>query len=212
VRFGWSRVVSECRLEHYVLQPAFGYHPTPVHQYTPKHSSTPTYSRQLLRMNVITFETCWAIKNFQKLTSSWFNLFKWWFVHPLYKVKSTVINHMIGHQHMSLWNSDSEDYVITFYGGDKAINPKRQKLNTISSNDVIFNFQPQRKQDRIWVQDLKNPKFQSKSQTAKWSRRTMQIFSCLPLQHAKELIWITPCPNHFIHLQARSKGAVQARK
>ena len=37
VRFGLSRVVSECRLEHYVLQPAF--------------------SRRLMRMNVITFET-----------------------------------------------------------------------------------------------------------------------------------------------------------
>jgi hypothetical protein len=36
VRFGWSRVVSECR----------------------------TYSHQLLRMNVITFETCWEIENF----------------------------------------------------------------------------------------------------------------------------------------------------
>jgi len=50
---------------------------------------------------------------------------------------------MIGHQHMSLWNSASEDYVITFYGGDKAINPKRQKLNTVSYNGVILNFQPQ---------------------------------------------------------------------
>ena len=35
----------------------------PIHQYTPKRSSTPTYSHQLLRMNVITFETCWAIYN-----------------------------------------------------------------------------------------------------------------------------------------------------
>ena len=26
-------------------------------------------------MNVITFETCWAIKNFHKVTSSWFNSF-----------------------------------------------------------------------------------------------------------------------------------------
>ena len=33
-----------------------------IHQYTPKQSSTPTYSRQLLRMNVTAFETCWAIK------------------------------------------------------------------------------------------------------------------------------------------------------
>jgi hypothetical protein len=39
VRFGWCRVVSECRLVHVVLQPAFGYHPTPAepHQYTNTH-------------------------------------------------------------------------------------------------------------------------------------------------------------------------------
>jgi hypothetical protein len=42
----------------------------PIHQYTPKQSSTPTYSHQLLRMNVIAFETCWAIKNFRAVTSS----------------------------------------------------------------------------------------------------------------------------------------------
>ena len=36
---------------------------------------TCTHSRQFLRMNVIAFETCWVIKNFHKLTSSWFNLF-----------------------------------------------------------------------------------------------------------------------------------------
>jgi hypothetical protein len=54
---------------------------------------------------------------------------------------------MMGQQHIVAMKV-SEDYVITFYGGDKAINPKTQKLNTISSNDVILNFQPQRKQDR----------------------------------------------------------------
>ena len=41
-----------------VPHPAFGYHPTPIYQYTPKQRSTPTYRHQLLRMNVITFETC----------------------------------------------------------------------------------------------------------------------------------------------------------
>ena len=55
--------------------PPYSSRTAPVHQYTPKQSSTPTYSRQLLRMNVITFETCWAIKNFHKVTSIWFNLF-----------------------------------------------------------------------------------------------------------------------------------------
>jgi hypothetical protein len=40
-------------------------------------NNTPTYSRRLLGMNVITFETCWAIKNFHKVTPSWFNLFNY---------------------------------------------------------------------------------------------------------------------------------------
>ena len=55
--------------------PPYSSRTTPIRQYTPKQSSTPTYSRQLLRMNVITFGTCWAIKNLHKVTSSWFNLF-----------------------------------------------------------------------------------------------------------------------------------------
>ena len=63
-------------------------------------------------------------------------------------VKSIVINHTIGQEYMSLRTSDGEDYVITFYGGDMAINTKRLKLNTIISNDVILNFQPQGKQYR----------------------------------------------------------------
>ena len=73
--------VSVCTgvLVHYVQQPAFGYHPTPAepHQYTSTHQNrtTPKYNHHLLRMNVITFETCWAIKNFHKVKSSWSNLF-----------------------------------------------------------------------------------------------------------------------------------------
>ena len=45
VRFGWSRVVSECRLEHVVLQPALGYHPNPAepHQYTSTHRNRATH-------------------------------------------------------------------------------------------------------------------------------------------------------------------------
>ena len=46
-----------------------------MHKHLSLQSSTPTYSHQLLRMNVITLETYWAIKNFHKMTSSWFNLF-----------------------------------------------------------------------------------------------------------------------------------------
>ena len=71
--FGVYRYIGAVRLEYggirvqvgaLVHQPALGYHPTPAephqytNQYTPKQNSTPTYSRQLLRMNVITFETC----------------------------------------------------------------------------------------------------------------------------------------------------------
>ena len=55
--------------------PPYSSRTVPIHQYTPKQSSTHTYNRQLLRMNVIAFETCWAIKNLHKVTSSWFNLF-----------------------------------------------------------------------------------------------------------------------------------------
>jgi hypothetical protein len=89
VRFGRSRVVSECRLEYWWFAcvgwsgrgltctqiPPYSSRTVPIHQYTPKQSNTHSHSRQLLRMNVITFETCWAIKNFHKVTSSWFNLF-----------------------------------------------------------------------------------------------------------------------------------------
>ena len=46
--------------------PPYSSRTAPIYQYTPKQSSTHTYSRQLLRMNVITFETCWAIKTFIK--------------------------------------------------------------------------------------------------------------------------------------------------
>jgi hypothetical protein len=49
---------------------------TLMHKHLSLQNNAPTYSRRLLRMNVITFETCWAIKNFHKVTSSWFNLLK----------------------------------------------------------------------------------------------------------------------------------------
>jgi hypothetical protein len=80
VRFGWSRVVSECKLKHFTAEtytriPPYSSWTAPIHQYTPKQSSTPTYSRQLLRMNVIIFETCWAIKYFPNVTSSCFSSF-----------------------------------------------------------------------------------------------------------------------------------------
>jgi len=57
--------------------PPYSSRTAPIHHYTPKQNNTPTYSHRLLRMNVIKFETCWAIKNFHKATSSWFNLFNY---------------------------------------------------------------------------------------------------------------------------------------
>ena len=38
--------------------PPYSSRTAPIHQYTPKQSSTPTYINQLLRMNVTAFETC----------------------------------------------------------------------------------------------------------------------------------------------------------
>ena len=70
---GWSASAPTCiRIPPYFSRTA------PINQFTPKQSNTPTYSRRLLRMNVITFGTYWAIKNFHKVTSSWFNLLKSW--------------------------------------------------------------------------------------------------------------------------------------
>jgi len=45
------------------------------HKHLSLQNNTPTYSLRPLRMNVITFETCRTIKNFHKVTSSWFSLF-----------------------------------------------------------------------------------------------------------------------------------------
>jgi hypothetical protein len=54
---GWSTSAPTCtRIPPYTSRTA------PIHQYISKQSRTPTYSRQLLRMNVKAFETWWAIK------------------------------------------------------------------------------------------------------------------------------------------------------
>jgi len=63
----WTKS-TECRLElrsnlHSDI-PSYSSRTAPIHQYTPKQNNTPTYSRRLLRMNVITFGTCWTIKTF----------------------------------------------------------------------------------------------------------------------------------------------------
>jgi len=69
---GWSASAPTC-----TRIPPFSSRTAPIHQYTPKHSNSPKYRGQLLRMNVITLETCWAIKNLHKVTSIWFNLFNY---------------------------------------------------------------------------------------------------------------------------------------
>ena len=65
VWFGWGGVVSGCRLK-------------PEHQHTSNqsnttHEITQQISRKLLRMDVLTFETCWAlnIQIIKQVTSSW---------------------------------------------------------------------------------------------------------------------------------------------
>jgi len=44
-------------------------------------------------MNVITFETCWGIKNFHKVTSSWFNLFNWFLAFGFSSYKALILLH-----------------------------------------------------------------------------------------------------------------------
>jgi len=69
--------VGACSVPTCIRIPPYSSRNAPIHQYTQKQNNTPTYSRRLLRINVITFKTCWAIKNFHKVTSSWFNLFNY---------------------------------------------------------------------------------------------------------------------------------------
>ena len=64
--FGWGGVVSRCRLT------------TMQHQHTSNqsnttHEITQQISRKLLRMDVLTSETCWALNNeiIKQVTSSW---------------------------------------------------------------------------------------------------------------------------------------------
>ena len=64
--------------------PPYSSRTAPIHQYTPKQNNTPTCSRQLLRMNVITFEKCWAIKTF----------IKWHQVGSIYSTADNLTNFM----------------------------------------------------------------------------------------------------------------------
>ena len=57
--FSWGGVVSLCRLKHYL-------------QYNTWNKST--ICRKILKMDVLTFETCWAVNSeiIKQVTSSWF--------------------------------------------------------------------------------------------------------------------------------------------
>jgi hypothetical protein len=80
VWFGWGGVVSLCRLTH-----CFSLHkdttpPQPNYTITPTHIEPEQYNtwnkstiiRKLLKVDVLTFETCWAVnsKIIKKVTSS----------------------------------------------------------------------------------------------------------------------------------------------
>jgi len=73
--FGKGGVVSVCR-----LQPVYGYHTTTAkpqrntsNQSNTTNEITQQIIRKLLRMDVLTSETCWALNNeiIKQVTSSW---------------------------------------------------------------------------------------------------------------------------------------------
>jgi len=82
VWFAWGGVVSLCRLKHKFFslhkdttpsQPNYTVTPTHIEpeQYNPRDKST--ISRMLLKMNVLTFETGWAVNSeiIKQVTSGW---------------------------------------------------------------------------------------------------------------------------------------------
>jgi hypothetical protein len=76
VLLGWCGIRMQAEA---MLQPASGYHTTPAkaqrnsYQSNTAHDITQQISRKLLRMNVLTSETCWALNNeiIKQVTSSW---------------------------------------------------------------------------------------------------------------------------------------------
>ena len=71
VSFGWGGVVSLCRLKLWFSQHKVTTPPQPNHTVTPTHIKPEQYntwnkstiSRKLLKMDVLTFETCWAVSS-----------------------------------------------------------------------------------------------------------------------------------------------------
>ena len=81
VWFGWGGVVPLCRLKHCLNLHKDTTPPQPNHTVTPTHTEPEQYntwnkstiSRKLLKMDVLTFETCWAvnIEIIKQVTLSW---------------------------------------------------------------------------------------------------------------------------------------------
>jgi hypothetical protein len=81
VWFGWGGVVSLCRLKHCFSLHKDNTPPQPNHTVTPTHIEPEQYNkwnkstliRKLLKMDVLTFETCWAVNSeiIKQVTSSW---------------------------------------------------------------------------------------------------------------------------------------------
>jgi hypothetical protein len=81
VRLGWCGVVSLCRLKHCLSLHKDTTPPQPNHTLTPTHIEPEKYNtwnkstvrRKLLKMDLLTFETCWAVNGeiIKRVTSSW---------------------------------------------------------------------------------------------------------------------------------------------
>jgi hypothetical protein len=81
VWFGWGGVVSLCRLKHCFILHKVTTPPQPNHTVTPTHIEPEQYNpcnksiiiRKLLKMDVLTFETCWAVNSeiIKEVISSW---------------------------------------------------------------------------------------------------------------------------------------------
>ena len=83
VWLGWCGIRMQAEA---LLQPASGYHTTIMqHQHTSNqsnttHAITQQISRKLLRMDVLTSETCWVLNNevLKQVTSSWSLFIQLW--------------------------------------------------------------------------------------------------------------------------------------
>jgi hypothetical protein len=82
VWFGWGGVVSLCRMKLCFILHKDTIPPQPNHTVTPTHIEPDKYntwnkftvSRKHLKIDVLIFETCWAVNGeiIKRMTSSWF--------------------------------------------------------------------------------------------------------------------------------------------